>query len=409
MERKGRSAEQTPTMAVVVMDMAAAGRQSAASAPVSCVQPDSVAARAGLMAGRSANPQSRTAPLFDATSSSSCFPASRDVPHGVACGEWSLRGLVSAFTGSWRSEWPSHSLTSFTLRQLPAERPPPLPWLTARLPPTHMHLQRVRMSCVRHRSFVLSSPPPLPRAPLVQVAPAHLVTPATTEPSHPCSLRAALNPYLHSCISHPATATDEVGVVEQVGSGDAIAHTTHTNSATVTPAAEPLYRLGYQEPPRSCAHPLQGAATSITHRQSATASSISTPPAHSSVPSTSLFAHPRQSTPTLCKCHPLWSPSPWLTQLSHPLLHLRHLIHVSVSSDCWARVLRSCVSRQALPAFEDRLCLRPVPRLLLSAALRCQAATQVRQPVPVLCVHAVQLTRCASEYCLVPRAARSRH
>ena len=45
-ERKGRSAEQTPTMAVVVMDMAAAGRQSAASAPVSCVQPDSVAARA---------------------------------------------------------------------------------------------------------------------------------------------------------------------------------------------------------------------------------------------------------------------------------------------------------------------------------------------------------------------------
>ena len=45
-ERKARSAEQTPTMAVVVMDMAAAGRQSAASAPVSCVQPDSVAARA---------------------------------------------------------------------------------------------------------------------------------------------------------------------------------------------------------------------------------------------------------------------------------------------------------------------------------------------------------------------------
>ena len=45
-ERKGRSAEQTPTMAVVVMDMTAAGRQSAASAPVSCVQPDSVAARA---------------------------------------------------------------------------------------------------------------------------------------------------------------------------------------------------------------------------------------------------------------------------------------------------------------------------------------------------------------------------
>ena len=44
MERKGRSAERTPTMAVVVSEVATAGRQSAASAPVSCVQP--VAARA---------------------------------------------------------------------------------------------------------------------------------------------------------------------------------------------------------------------------------------------------------------------------------------------------------------------------------------------------------------------------
>jgi hypothetical protein len=42
--RKGRSAERTPTMAVVVTDVAVASRQSAASAPVSCVQP--VAARA---------------------------------------------------------------------------------------------------------------------------------------------------------------------------------------------------------------------------------------------------------------------------------------------------------------------------------------------------------------------------